>query len=210
MCFSAEVSFAAGAGLLGVGAASIRAARRRALLPFAAIPLLFAAQQLTEGVVWRRLAVAPWGRSDTVVGEIFLFFALFLWPFWMAFASWWMEPKPRRRRALAALSVTGLAIGSYLMGCAVFRPEYACIAQQHIYYGVQIDPAAKLPINAAYVASIVAPLTISSVPGTTTFGLAGFASATVAAIFFKAGYASVWCFFAAVLSVMVLRIVRRA
>jgi hypothetical protein len=210
VCFSAEVSFAAGAGLLGVGAASIRAARRRAVLPFAAIPLFFAAQQLTEGVVWRRLAVAPWGKSDTVVGEIFLFFALFLWPFWMAFASYWMEPEPRRRPALAALAVFGLAIGAYLMGCAVFRPEYACIAQQHIYYGVQIHPAAKLPINLAYVLAIVAPLTISSIPGTTSFGLAGFVAAALAAIFFKVGYASVWCFFAAILSIMVLRIVRRA
>lgn len=209
MCFSAEVSFAAGAGLLGIGAVTLRAAPRRAMLPFAAIPLLFGAQQLIEGVLWRRLAAAPWGKSDTLLGEAFLFFALFLWPFWMAFAAWSMETHPARRRLLAPMIAAGLAIGLYLMGCAVFRPEYACIAQQHIYYGVQIDPAAKRPINVAYALSIAAPLVVSSVRGTSLFGVAGIAAASLAALFFRVGYASVWCFFAAALSVMVLWIVRQ-
>ena len=48
MCFSATASFSAGALLLGIGTLTLRSAlavrQRRALL-FAAIPLLFAAQQ---------------------------------------------------------------------------------------------------------------------------------------------------------------------
>lgn len=47
MCFSAPVSFSAGAVLLGLGSA-----KRPRELPFAAIPLLFAIQQLSEGVIW--------------------------------------------------------------------------------------------------------------------------------------------------------------
>jgi hypothetical protein len=55
MCFSATASFTAGAVLLGVGALTLRSAltsRQRHVLPFAAIPLLFAIQQLIEGVIW--------------------------------------------------------------------------------------------------------------------------------------------------------------
>lgn len=52
MCFSATASFAAGAGLLVVGAITLRQARRRAEMPFAAIPLLFGIQQLIEGALW--------------------------------------------------------------------------------------------------------------------------------------------------------------
>ena len=58
MCFSATASFTAGAVLLGVGTLTLRSAlasrhsHRRRDLPFAAIPLLFAIQQLIEGVVW--------------------------------------------------------------------------------------------------------------------------------------------------------------
>jgi hypothetical protein len=209
MCFSAAASFSAGAALIVVGAGSVRAARRASQLPFAAIPLLFGVQQLTEGLLWRRLASAPWGRSDTLLGEAFLFFALLVWPFWIAFATWCMEPLGARRRVLAPLVLAGLAIGLYLMACAAFRPEYACIAQRHIYYGVQFDPALKRPMNVAYVAVIAAPLFVSSVRGTTIFGLGGVASAAIAATFFRVGYASVWCFFAGVLSVLVWAIVRR-
>ena len=55
MCFSASASFSAAALLLGIGALTLRSAlatrQPRALL-FAAIPILFAIQQLIEGVIW--------------------------------------------------------------------------------------------------------------------------------------------------------------
>ena len=58
MCFSATASFSAAAVLLGIGTLTLRSALasrhayRRRELPFAAIPLLFAIQQLIEGVIW--------------------------------------------------------------------------------------------------------------------------------------------------------------
>ncbi len=52
MCFSATASFSAGAFLLGLGTLTLKSARRPRELPFAAIPLLFAIQQLSEGVIW--------------------------------------------------------------------------------------------------------------------------------------------------------------
>ena len=51
MCFSATASFSAGAFLLGLGTLTLKSARRPRELPFAAIPLLFAIQQLSEGVI---------------------------------------------------------------------------------------------------------------------------------------------------------------
>ena len=52
MCFSATASFSAGVVLLGLGTLTLKSARGRRELPLAAIPLLFAIQQLTEGVIW--------------------------------------------------------------------------------------------------------------------------------------------------------------
>ena len=52
MCFSATASFSAGAVLLGLGTLALKTASRPRELPFAAIPLLFAIQQLSEGVIW--------------------------------------------------------------------------------------------------------------------------------------------------------------
>ena len=52
MCFSATASFSAGAVLLGIGKLTVQSAHRRREMPLAAIPLLFAIQQLSEGVIW--------------------------------------------------------------------------------------------------------------------------------------------------------------
>jgi hypothetical protein len=52
MCFSARASFSAGAVLLGLGALTLKSVKRPRELTFAAIPLLFAIQQLSEGVIF--------------------------------------------------------------------------------------------------------------------------------------------------------------
>ncbi len=71
MCFSATVSFSAGALLLGIGTLTLRsalAARQRRELPFATIPLLFATQQLIEGMIWLTVsAEAPLLSTHRIV-----------------------------------------------------------------------------------------------------------------------------------------------
>ena len=52
VCFSAIASFSAGALLLCAGVLTLKFARRPSELPDAAVPLLFAIQQLSEGVIW--------------------------------------------------------------------------------------------------------------------------------------------------------------
>lgn len=52
MCFSAEANFIVGGSLIIVGAAIIKKVRNDKDLPVALIPLIFAAQQITEGLLW--------------------------------------------------------------------------------------------------------------------------------------------------------------
>ena len=65
MCFSAYASFVAGSALLVVGAVTVVKAQQKRELPYAAIPLLFAVQQLIEGAIWltfgsmRRCSIRP-------------------------------------------------------------------------------------------------------------------------------------------------------
>lgn len=65
MCFSATASFAASALLTGVGVMALRAVRRPEERLFALVPLLFATQQLTEGLVWMSY---PWA-APTLRGQ---------------------------------------------------------------------------------------------------------------------------------------------
>ena len=77
MCFSATASFAAGIGLTGLGLVTVWRVPEPRQRPFAALPLLFGLQQLTEGALWLALQSggtlhiesAP-GRGTTA--EIFL------------------------------------------------------------------------------------------------------------------------------------------
>lgn len=200
MCFSAPVSFGASAGLAAIGAVSLRAAPSRSARWIAAMPLLFAAQQAVEGALWLHLEGTPWGQSFTPLATAFLFFAVFLWPVYVPLALRAVEPDPGRRRVMLALGALGAVVGTYLLAVVTFRPSGACIAGENLYYGVQVDSAIKPFAPFAYLTVVLLPMAISSARGARWMALATAASFAFAAALFRVGFASVWCFFAAVLS----------
>jgi hypothetical protein len=212
VCFSAGASFGAAAVLVGLGGLSVAAAPSRRHLAVAAIPLLFAAQQATEGALWLVLSGEPFGKSETPVGRLFLFFALFLWPSYIPLAFAFIEGERRRRVVLKVMAVGGAIVGGYLFGCATLRPSDTCIAFDNLYYWVQLDPALKAATAPAYASFVVVPLLVSSVRGTTWLAGALTLALAITARVYTAGFISVWCFFAALLSgavVVLLRTTRR-
>ena len=60
MCFSATASYTAGVLLVGMGGVVLSRVREKREIAYAAIPLLFGIQQLSEGLVW------SFSGSDTV------------------------------------------------------------------------------------------------------------------------------------------------
>ena len=107
MCFSATASFSAAAVLVGVGALTLKSARRPRELPFAAIPLLFAIQQLSEGVIWLTFSYeAP--LLNAVMTYVYTFFSHVLWPVYVPVAVLLIEPSGWRRRALFAFVAAGV------------------------------------------------------------------------------------------------------
>ena len=133
MCFSATASFSAGVVLLGVGTLTLRAAHHRRELPFAAIPLLFAIQQLSEGVIWLTFRYdAP--LLNAVMTHVYSFFSHVLWPVYVPMAVLLIEPPGWRRRALLAFVAAGLAVGVYLMYFLVAYPVVSRPTGQHIEY----------------------------------------------------------------------------
>jgi hypothetical protein len=116
MCLSASVSFVAGA-LLTVGGAAIvvKAVRRNwRYLPIGLMPLFAGVQQFMEGYVW--VGINSGDHATMVWGAMgFIFFTWFMWPFWIPFAVWTLEPPQSRRRPLfLAMTGIGLALGLLL------------------------------------------------------------------------------------------------
>lgn len=201
MCFSATASFSAGAFLLGVSVLSLRAARRPRELPLAAIPLLFAIQQLTEGVIWLTFRYeAP--LLNAVMTHVYSFFSHVLWPVFVPVAVLLIEPPGWRRTALAAIAAAGLAVGAYLMYTLVNFTVVARPTGQHIEYVSPHFYAAAVMV--LYLLSTCIGPILSTHRMVRVFGVLALLSFASVYYFYATWFISVWCFFAALLSVIIL------
>jgi hypothetical protein len=201
MCFSATASFTAGAFLLGTGAMSLSLARSKPERFYAAIPLLFAVQQLTEGTVWLSFGWGlPW---VTVVGaQVFSFFSHVLWPVYVPVAAWLLEPRPQRRRVLGVICAGGIAVGIWLLYSMFATPIQAIPVGGHIEYASpHFFAAASMSM---YLAATTVSLLVSSQRWVKVFGGLALVSFIAAYAFYARWFISVWCFFAAIVSVVVV------
>ena len=203
MCFSASASFSAGALLLGIGTLTFRSAlatRQRRALPFAAIPLLFAIQQLIEGVIWLSFTEEA-ARLNAVMTHMYSFFSHVLWPVYVPVAVMLMEPNGWRRRALIAVVAAGTAVGAYLMYVLVAFPVVSKPTGQHIEYdSPHFFAAATMTL---YLLSTALSPLLSTHRMVGVFGVLALGSFGAAYAFYATWFISVWCFFAALLSAVV-------
>jgi hypothetical protein len=200
MCFSATASFSAGALLFGLGVLTLKAVRSPRELPFAAVPLLFAVQQLIEGVIWLTFSrEAP--LLSVVMTYAYSFFSHVLWPIYVPLAVLLIEPPGRRRQALGAFLVAGLGVGLYLLLMLVAFPIVARPTGQHIeYVSPHFFAAVAMTL---YLLSTSVSLMLSTHRTVKVFGVLALASFGIAYAFYAIWFISVWCLFAALLSAVV-------
>jgi len=200
MCFSATASVTASVVLTGIGVLALRAARTPGERLFALIPLLFAAQQATEGLIWMSYTwEAPTLRAWAT--QLYSVLSHLLWP---AFVPWTvraLEPVPWRRRVLVLLGFGGLVSALFLLASMVATPIEVAPIGGHLEYR---SPHFFLPLSLTlYLASTTLGLGMSSPPAIRWFGVLALVSAGLAYAVYARWFILVWCFFAAVLSVMV-------
>lgn len=215
MCFSASASFAAAAVLVPAGIWTLGRAWNgdRRLLGLATFPLLFGVQQVSEGMLWRAL-----DRGD-VAGQqgpalAFLFFAYFVWPFLVPLAAMLAEHDPGRRRLLAWLSAAGLALGLSLLVPLLIHADWMALRLERasILYEPRLiwdGLVGHTPIRVVYAGIICGALLLSTDRDVRIFG--GLITASVVLGFLFAAYAfvSIWCFFAALISLWIVVVMRR-
>ena len=189
-----------------MGAVTTSRVRRGAEVPFALIPGLFGVQQLLEGALWLTF---PDNASlvNSVLTHAYSFFSHVLWPTYVPIAVLLLEPETWRRKVLMAIAVAGTAVGLYLMYFLVTEPIVSEVVGRHISYKsphFYVAAVVTLYVLATCVSSLV-----SSCKTIRWFGAATFAALVAAYAFYAFWFISVWCFFAAVLSVIVLLHFRR-
>jgi hypothetical protein len=208
MCFSASASFIASGYLAFIGALCLKKNRNRNATFFAAIPLLFALQQASEGLLWLSFG-HNWPLLQSIMPYIFLFFAFFLWPIWIPFSLTLLEPSQTRRHYLEMFLMVGILIGIYLYHFLIWHGVIAKPLSCHIYYDISIPDVQSTIDSIAYLLATVMPFFVSSMPIFWVFGLLLSGSYLITYFFYLHHLISLWCFFAALLSSFVYVIIAR-
>lgn len=199
MCFSATASFVAGTSLSVIGVATLKCTRRPTEILFAMIPLLFGIQQLIEGVIWLTFVHDAPMLKQTMT-YVYSGFSHVLWPIYVPLAIGVLELMRWRRKVLAAFEVAGLVVGLYLLYFIVTRPVVAQVVSRHIEY---LSPHFYIaPVIVLYVAATCVSAFFSSHRFVNLFGMLALLSFIITYVTYAHALVSVWCFFAALLSIL--------
>ena len=202
MCFSAEASFVTAAVTGAIGIVSLTRATQPRELPLAAAPILFAVQQSVEGLLWLNLPPAPSGSISTALTLLFLFLAQVFWPIYAPIAVLLIEPSEMRRRIMLLCLAAGAGVAAYLLYWILVRPHGALILDGHIVYVT--EHRHSVAVSLAYLAATSLPLMLSSQRTVVALGTIILVGCTTAYAFYWHAFVSVWCFFAAAASTVIL------
>ncbi len=203
MCFSAVASFSAGSVLTVAGIITTKKVKTKGQLAFAAIPLLFGIQQLCEGFVWLSLTHLQYAHWQQAITHAFLFFAHALWPVWVPFAVLLFETKQPQKNIIFVFFILGLLLSIGEIFCLSFYKVDSRIYGHHIEYLITYPKPFITISEIVYGVTTLIPCFISSFKKMRWFAIVLATSLIVTGIFYRAWLISVWCFFAALLSVII-------
>jgi hypothetical protein len=170
---------------------------------FAVIPLLFGLQQFAEGVLWITLKSGGYDRLQNAATYIFLITALVIWPLMVPLSVRLMEHGRKRRKILLGLIASGGLTSLFYAWCLVFRDVSPRIEGYHIFYADNFPGTLVGIVLLLYLASTILPLFVSSVRRMWLFGILIAVSCLVTSVFYSQYLTSVWCFFAALISISI-------
>ncbi len=198
MCFSAPASFIAGGSLSVMGRVTVKQTKHKSEVPFAIIPLLFGIQQFIEGFVWISFGM-PVLHAIATYG--FVFFAYVVWPIWVPYSIMLLEHDKLRRKILVFFFAAGLAVGFAQLYYMFTEPVSSYISSNSIVYVV--PNAFGFFMMFLYLMATCLSCAFSSHRMVKLFGFALFVSLAIAYHFYTVSCFSVWCFFAALLSLII-------
>jgi hypothetical protein len=168
----------------------------------ASLPLLFGLHQLDEALVWWGLQ----GRISESIGRvgvwIYMLFALALLPALVPIAVFAIERSTARRRVIGLFTLLGIGVG-FSLGVALFQGSVnAAIDGRHISYDVSaLSQGSQL--TALYVIAACGALVLCSYRDIAALGLLNLIAVPVLMWMTVSGFISLWCFWAAIVSVLI-------
>jgi hypothetical protein len=205
MCFSVEADVAVGVAVGVVGIDALRHVTRPAQWPIAALPLVFAAHQLNEAFVW-------WGLDGTLsssVGRVaaWIYLAIaFAFPTIVPTSVALIEPDRSRRRLMWGFAALGAAVSATLMIALLRGGPH--VRQEPLHLSYAVDTGFGVQLAVLYVVATCGSFLASSDRRIALLGILNLLAVTVLATLLMTGVISLWCAWAAVVSVLIAAYLR--
>lgn len=196
-----EADLVAGAVLLPIGALSLSHVKEAREVPLAAIPLLLGFHQLVEAVVWAGVDGSVSSDLAHLAALVYVVIALPLLPTLFPLAVWLIET-PVRRRAVVPFLAIGIVVSAF-MASRLWQNGLDVVAHD---YGLEYRVG--LGFNelwtGAYIVATMGACLVSSYRTVVAFGVLNLIGLTVVGLAYAQAFASLWCVYAALASVLIL------
>ncbi|HEY5173707.1 MAG TPA: DUF6629 family protein [Acidimicrobiia bacterium] len=209
MCFSPDADAVVGGIVVVIGADALRHVREPKQILLGSLPLLFGLHQLDEAFVWLGLQGRVSESLERIGVWVYILFALAALPALVPLAVLAVERSRARRRLISVLAVLGIAVGVSL-AVALFRGSVnAAIDGRHIAYNVSALSQGR-DLTALYVVAACGALIACSHRDLAVLGVMNLIAVPVLMWMTVSGFISLWCFWAAIVSVAIDLHMRRA
>ena len=204
MCFSATASFGASAGLFGIGLLSLKNSDSKAQKILAAIPLMLSVQQIFEGILWLSIsnpAYSDWVKTSTYG---FLIFAQVIWPIFIPLTLTLLEKEAIRKKILMIFLALGVLQAIFMGYGLIVFPAESSISGSHIRYDMAFPAANTWYGGVFYILATGFSPFVSSIKKINLIGVIILFTYLFTRIFYGYYVISIWCYFAALISFVIL------
>jgi hypothetical protein len=199
VCFSPQGDVVGGIVVTAIGVDAWRHLKGRSShLLLATVPLVLGVHQLDESLVWWSLQGDLSHSVGRVAMWIYLVIALIVVPVIVPLAILRLEPAGHRRRLIAPFVALGLGVAVVFLIAMLRGPVRATLGSYHVGYSINLTNG--ILIVGLYVLATCGPLLLSGYRHVVLFGVANLAAVVVLARLTADGFASLWCFYAALAS----------
>jgi hypothetical protein len=139
-------------------------------------------------------------------------FAMIVWPFWIPITMRLLEKERKRKKILNSFIVLGVAVSAVVVFLLINVPLRLIPETHHLHYQFELAQSTKNLVwifTVMYVLATVVTPFLSSFKEMKWLGIVFLVAYIIAQFLFPGFIVSVWCYFAAVLSIVVLWIVSR-
>ena len=207
MCFSATASFGASILLASIGTLSIVKAKTFPYKVLAIIPFIFSIQQLSEGFVWLSLTKEGYTLWKVPFMYLFLFFAEITWPICISLSMMLLEKNKNRKKIFHFLFYGGVFLSLILSFSLYYYDTDVKVIGYHLMYSVDTPDNLKTFTNLIYFSTALLPPFLSTIKKVWVIGIVLIVSYAIAKIFYGDYIISIWCYFATLISVIILWII---